>query len=64
MQPVRADFVYPPTLVLANMEHYTSGGSSSPVHLKLHKLLPPVSHVWDKLVWNLYGQADILEEVN
>ena len=42
--------------ILATAEDYAAGGSNPPMHPSLSALLPAGTHVWNKLVWNLYGQ--------
>ena len=34
------------------------------MHPSLSALLPAGTHVWNKLVWNLYGQPDIRAAVD
>ena len=50
--------------ILATAEDYAEGGSNPPMHPSLKALLPAGTHVWNKLVWNLYGQPDIRAAVD
>ena len=50
--------------ILATAEDYAEGGSNPPMHPTLAALLPAGTHVWNKLVWNLYGQPDIRAAVD
>lgn len=53
--------------ILATAEDYAAagqGGSNPPMHPTLSALLPEGTHVWNKLVWNLYGQPDIRAAVD
>ena len=50
--------------ILATAEDYAEGGSNPPMHPSLSALLPAGTHVWNKLVWNLYGQPDIRAAVD
>ena len=53
--------------ILATDEDYAAagqGGSNPPMHPTLSALLPEGTHVWNKLVWNLYGQPDIRAAVD
>ena len=45
-------------------EDYAEGGSNPPMHPSLSALLPAGTRVWNKLVWNLYGQPDIRAAVD
>lgn len=49
--------------IIATAEDY-DGGANPPMHPTLHKLLPEPVHVWNKMVWNLYGQPDIRAAVD
>ena len=50
--------------ILATAEDYAEGGSNPLMHPSLKALLPAGTHVWNKLVWNLYGQPDIRAAVD
>ena len=50
--------------ILATAEDYAEGGSNPPMHPSLSALLPAGTRVWNKLVWNLYGQPDIRAAVD
>ena len=50
--------------IIATAEDYADGGANPPMHPTVRKLLPPDAHVWNKMVWNLYGQPDIRAAVD
>ena len=50
--------------ILATAEDYADGGENPPMHPTLRSLMPAGAHVWNKLVWNLYGQPDIRAAVD
>ena len=50
--------------ILATAEDYAEGGSNPPMHPSLSALLPAGTRIWNKLVWNLYGQPDIRAAVD
>ena len=50
--------------IIATAEDYADGGTNPPMHPTLSALLPTGAHVWNKLVWNMYGQADIRAAVD